>query len=143
MIQAGAQVSIHYELVVEGELIQSSKNEGPVDYVHGQGQILPGLEEQLQGATQGDVLKLKLPPEKGYGVHDPTAVESVTKGVFTDPAGLKPGTVVKGKKSDGSDFQATVAEVEKDQVVLDLNHPLAGKTLEFRVEVMMITPAGA
>lgn len=138
MIKEGSEVKLHYTLTVEDEVIDSSRQRGePISYVHGQGQIVPGLEEQLEGMAAGDTKKADVPPEKGYGPRRPDAMQTVPKGSFQDPSGLKQGDVVSGQ-AQGQPFQATVAEVGEEEITLDLNHPLAGKTLHFDVEILEV-----
>lgn len=135
MIRNGDTVKIHYTLRVDGDVVDSSSGREPLSYVQGSGQIIPGLEEQLQGLKSGDKKSVQVPAEKGYGVHDPAAVQKVPKASFANAEQVHVGEVVQGRS--GNDvFQATVTGVSESDVTLDLNHPLAGKTLAFDVEVV-------
>jgi FKBP-type peptidyl-prolyl cis-trans isomerase 2 len=139
MIRDGSTVKIHYTLVVDGETVDSSEGREPLTYVHGERQVLEALEERLTGLEEGDMVSVELPPEAGYGSWDPSAVQSVSKEAFREPEKLDVGAMVEGETAAGKPFQATVAEIGDETVTLDLNHPLAGKTLQFDVEVVEVS----
>lgn len=139
MIQEGSNVKIHYKLMVDGELVDTSQGGEPLAYVQGAGQIVPGLEEHLAELSQGAESTVEVPPEKGFGVKDPQAVQTVPRSSFEDPESLKTGMLVQGQTGDGKTFNATVSEISDSEVTLDLNHPLAGKTLEFQVEIVEVS----
>lgn len=139
MIPSGATVRIHYTLTVAGRLVDSSAGGEPLSYVHGRGQIVPGLEEEVGRMTAGDKRRVSVVPEKGYGRVDPQAFVTVPKTSFPKTEGLETGIVVRGRRGD-QEFHAVVKELRDDEVVLDLNHPLAGKTLDFEIELVDITP---
>ena len=136
MIKNGSKVRIHYTLTVDGEEVDTSRGGEPLSYVHGEGEIIPGLEEALTGLSGGDTKEVHVPPEKGYGEHDPDGVHEVPKDAFQTPEQLDVGGTVSGRTGDGRTFQARVAGIGSETVTLDLNHPLAGKTLAFQVEVV-------
>jgi FKBP-type peptidyl-prolyl cis-trans isomerase SlyD len=138
MIKQGSQVKLHYTLTVDGEVLDSSRDREPHAYVHGAGQMMPGLEEQLEGMVVGDKKSATVAPEKAYGPHQSDAVHQVPKSAFSDPTSLEAGGRVSGEAS-GQEFQATITEVGDDDVTLDLNHPLAGKTLEFELEIVDVS----
>lgn len=137
MIEKGSKVKLHYTLKVEGEVIDSTKEREPLTYVHGSAQLIPGLEEGLEGREEGETMGLKLPPERAYGRWNPGAVRTVPVSAFSDPERIAVGRRVQGE-TNGRSFEASVTEVDADKVTLDLNHPLAGKTLEFEVEVVEV-----
>ena len=137
MIERGSKVKLHYTLKVEGNVVDSTKEKEPLAYVHGSGQLIPGLEERLEGRKQGEKMGVTLSPEKAYGQRKPEAVRTVAKSVFANPERIAVGSRVQGE-SDGRRFEASVTEMGPDKVTLDLNHPLAGKTLEFDVEVVEV-----
>jgi len=139
MIQKGSKVQIHYTLIVDGEKVESSRGGEALSYVHGEGNIIPGLEEELAGLTEGDRKDVRVTPDKAYGERDPNAVQDVPKSAFQEPEKLDVGGTVSGRTSEGQAFQARVTGIGDDTVTLDLNHPLAGKTLEFQVEVVGVS----
>lgn len=137
-IKNGSTVSIDYKLTVDGKVVDQSKEGQPLSYVQGSQQIISGLEEALAGLKKGDKKSVSISPEKGYGVRDDKALQKVPASAFGDDSGkLKVGEVVSGKVN-GQEFQAVIAKMDKDFVTLDLNHPLAGKTLNFDVEIVNV-----
>ncbi len=139
MIQKGSKVQIHYTLIVDGEQVESSRGGDALTYVHGEGNIIPGLEEGLAGLSEGDKKDIRVAPEKAYGERDPNAVQEVPKTAFQEPEKLDVGGTVSGRTGEGQAFQARVTEIGDETVTLDLNHPLAGKTLDFQIEVVGIS----
>lgn len=137
MIKKGSKVSIHYVLKVEEEVVDSSEGREPLSYVQGSSQIIPGLEKELEGLKPGDKKSVDVPAENAYGKHDPEAIQTVPKKVFKEPDVLKVGHIVTGS-AQGHEFQAVVVAIDKDNVTLDLNHPLAGKKLHFDVEIVSV-----
>lgn len=137
VIKEGAKVSINYVLKVDGKVVDSSENGGPLTYTQGSSQIIPGLEKQLTGLKAGDKKNVSVNPEEGYGEHNPQAIQKVPKKAFKETGTLKVGTVVTGVAGD-REFQAMVVEIGKEEITLDLNHPLAGKKLDFEIEVISV-----
>ncbi|UCF37374.1 MAG: peptidylprolyl isomerase [Acidobacteriota bacterium] len=138
MIENGSKVTIHYKLTVEGTMVDSSEDRGPLTYTQGENQIVPGLEEHLSGLEAGVKTSVVVPPEKGYGVRNPEAVQAIPKGAFEDVGKIAEGMVIQGDAGQGQRFSAVVSEISESSVTLDMNHPLAGKTLEFEVEVVNV-----
>jgi len=104
---------------------------------HGVGQIIPGLEEGLEGLKAGAKKEITVAPEKGYGVRNEDAVQNVPKSAFQGAEELTVGELVMGS-TGGRSFQAKIVAISDQDVMLDLNHPLAGKTLHFSVEVVSV-----
>jgi len=138
MIKSGSNVKLHYTLSVDGAELENSSGGDPLSYVHGEGQIIPGLEEQLEGLGAGDRADAAVPPEKGYGERQSDAVQEVPRSAFKDPERLKVDDVVTGQAGD-QPIRARIAEIKPDVFVIDLNHPLAGKTLHFSVEIVEVS----
>ncbi|HON00270.1 MAG TPA: peptidylprolyl isomerase [Acidobacteriota bacterium] len=139
-ISKDCRVTIHYELKVDGETLDSTLDSDPITYVHGRGQIIPGLEEELQGRQSGEELHVVVPPEKAYGAYSPENLHDIAKSAFVDPDAIQPGMYVEGRTRLGAPFQAKVTEEREESFVIDLNHPLAGKYLEFEVRVVDVAP---
>lgn len=135
VIKKGSTVKINYTLTVDNQVVDSSTGGEPLTYVQGSGQIIPGLEEQLEGMKPTEKKHVTVSPEKGYGAQDPKAFHKVPRKAFQDGQKLKVGDIVSGD-AGGQKFQAKIAGVDKEEITLDLNHPLAGKTLNFEVEVV-------
>ncbi len=136
-------VTIDYSLTdEEGELIDSSVGEEPLIYLHGHHGIIPGLEQALAGHRTGDKVEVSIPPEEGYGDWDEDLVEVVAKEDFDDQEDLEIGTQFETETDDGIRL-ATVIDIEGEEVTVDLNHPLAGMTLNFDVTVLDVRDATA
>jgi FKBP-type peptidyl-prolyl cis-trans isomerase 2 len=138
MIAKGSTVSIHYTLKVDGEKLESSKGSDPLVFRHGEGQLIPGLEEELEGLKPGESREITVPPDKAYGPHKAEHVHAVDKQIFRNREEVEVGAYVEGKTREGEPFRAKVVDEKEDSFVLDLNHPLAGKTLAFQVEVVSV-----
>jgi FKBP-type peptidyl-prolyl cis-trans isomerase SlyD len=140
MIRNGSVVRFEYTLSDEdGEVIQSNKGKDAVTYTHGQQEVLPGLEEGLSGMEVNEEKSIRLQPEEAYGPVDAKAFKEVSKSEI--PAGaLEVGTRLSARGSGGEDVIIRVREVKQKTVILDFNHPLAGKTLNFDVKVLAIQP---
>ena len=131
----------HYTLEVEGEEYGTSRDSDPVELEIGSGKVVSGLEDALIGMNAGEKRVVMVPPERGYGPHDPEGVHPVPVGAFSEQVDeLEVGQVVEGELN-GTPFVARVAEMREEEVVLDFNHPLAGKTLRFVVDLISVEPA--
>jgi FKBP-type peptidyl-prolyl cis-trans isomerase SlyD len=131
-------VSMHYTLTNDaGDVLDSSDGREPLAYMHGAGNIIPGLETALEGKAVGDKLSVTIPPEEGYGVHNDDFVQTVSLTNFQDPSQVKLGVQFQAQTPEGVRI-ATVTAVVGDAVTIDMNHPLADMTLHFDVEVMEI-----
>ncbi|HEY6461604.1 MAG TPA: FKBP-type peptidyl-prolyl cis-trans isomerase, partial [Polyangiaceae bacterium] len=131
-IQPNAHVTLDYELRDdEGELIDASAAEDgePIEYVHGYGMLVPGLEAALVGLRVGDERDIVVPAEAGYGERDESLVLEVDRSEFPDPKAIAPGDEFVAESPDGDEMAMNVVEVKDDVVVVDANHPLAGMTL--------------
>ncbi|MFT6099098.1 MAG: FKBP-type peptidyl-prolyl cis-trans isomerase SlyD [Arenicella sp.] len=144
MIKENSVVTMHYELKdSEGEVLDSSKGQDPLVYLHGAGNIIVGLEEQLVGKTVGDNVAAVVSPEKGYGMPVEALVQTVPKEAFGEEI---------DKVSVGMRFQAeteqgpvpvVVTAMDETMVTVDGNHPLAGKELHFDVSIAEVRDASA
>jgi FKBP-type peptidyl-prolyl cis-trans isomerase SlyD len=137
-VHDGAEVSIDYTLTIDGEVVDSSSGREPLRYVHGQGQIVPGLERELTGMSTGETKDITVSPEDGYGSVDPDAFLQVGKAQLPSDVAPEVGMMLRGTSPEGQPFRARIHEIRDDSILLDLNHPLAGKTLQFHVKVVDI-----
>lgn len=129
--------AIHYTLRDnEGTVIDSSEGREPLHYLHGAGNLIPGMEEGLEGRSQGDKLDLKISPEKGYGEKDSALVQKVPRSSFGDQE-VKTGM----RFSTNQGGVVTVTNVGLESITVDGNHPLAGVELNFAVEVVEVRNA--
>ena len=127
--------SIHYTLTDDaGNVIDKSPPEQPLRYFHGAGNIVPGLEKALAGKQAGDSLQVDVKPEEGYGPRNDELVQSVPRSAFKGVDKVEPGMQFTAQSGRGP-LMVTVVEVGDDQVTIDGNHPLAGRTLHFDVAV--------
>ena len=139
-IGANMDVGLEYTLTVDGVVVDSTDGRGPWHYIHGHQQMIPGLERQLEGLHVGDERQITVSPEEGYGTVDPSLFVEVPKSDLPSDTTPTVGMVLRGINPDGRSFQARIAETKADTVMLDLNDPLAGKTLHFKIKVTDITP---
>ena len=137
MIKPGAKVKFDYTLTVDGKVQDTSAGRGPLEYTHGAGQIIKGLEEELEQMNIGDKKTVTIAAEKAYGPVLPEAIKRVPKEAINNADQLKVGDMV-GASNGGHTFRAVVKEITDKEITLDFNHPLAGKTLTFEVEVKEI-----
>jgi len=135
-------VRIDYTLKnATGEVLDSSDGQEPLSYLHGAQQIVPGLERALAGMTAGQSKDVVVSPEDGYGLPDPEGVFGVPRGAFPEDAQLEPGQSFIGEDDQGQAVPVRVVEVREDMIVVDANHPLAGETLYFHVDVREVRDA--
>ena len=140
-IAQGSKVSLHYKLSVDGKQVDSSEGREPLTFTYGNGEMVPGLEEEIRGMGTGEKKNFTVTPEKGYGQRRPDAVQTVSKQSFKENEGFAVGSIVAIQAPNGGYFQATVTTISGEDVTLDLNHPLAGKTLNFEVEITEVADA--
>ncbi len=140
-IETGSTVKLEYTLTDDaGKVLDSNKGQDPLTYTHGQEEILPALENALKGMRAGDHKDVTLPPTDGYGEVDPKAVTEVPKELIP-PESLKAGAELVARSPSAGPRLVRVKEIKEKTVVIDLNHPLAGKTLHFDVTVLGVEPA--
>ncbi len=138
VVEDGRTVSIEYTLSLEdGTTADSNVGGEPLVYEQGKQQILPALEEALEGMHVDDTKQVTLTPEEGYGKVNPEAFQEVEAENIPEDA-REPGTMLVARDSSGNERPVRVHSVEDETVVLDLNHPLAGKILNFDVKVLAI-----
>jgi FKBP-type peptidyl-prolyl cis-trans isomerase SlyD len=140
VVKDGLMVSFDYTLKgTDGKVIETSKGKEPLRYIHGQKMMIPGLEKELTGMKVGGEKHVTVKPEDAYGKLDPKAIKEVPK-EKVPPNALKVGAVLAETRPDGSVVPLTVRQIKEKTVVMDLNHPMAGKTLVFDVKVVDIQP---
>jgi FKBP-type peptidyl-prolyl cis-trans isomerase SlyD len=133
--------AFHYTLTDdEGQVIDSSEGREPLTYIHGNGQIVPGLEKQMEGRKAGEKFTADVAPAEGYGEHHAELMQEVPKSAFQGVEDIQPGMQFQGQGPQG-EINVTVSKVEGDTVFIDGNHPLAGKTLHFAIEVADVRDA--
>ena len=136
-------VSIHYTLRDDaGEIIDRSAAGEPLAYLHGRGNLIPGLERELTGRKPGDRVQVKIAPTDGYGEYDQALVQRVPRRALKGISDVQVGMRLQANTPQGA-RAVTVTQVAGDTITLDGNHPLAGKNLNFEVEVADVRPATA
>lgn len=135
-------VSIHYTLKDEdGQVIDTSEGAEPLSYLHGAGNIIPGLENALSGKAAGDAFDVVVEPRQGYGEYQAELLQVVPRAAFEGVESIEPGMAFTAQAADGSQRRIVVREVEGDDVTVDANHELAGVDLHFSVEVVGVREA--
>jgi FKBP-type peptidyl-prolyl cis-trans isomerase SlyD len=135
-------VSLDYTLSLDsGEVIDSSTDREPLEFLQGRGQIITGLEQKLYGMAVGDEKDISVPPAEGYGEYNSEALQAFPLDTFPEDMVLQKGMRLQLQDTSGRVFEAFVAEVRSEEVLLDFNHPLAGETLNFNVTVSDLRPA--
>ncbi|MFZ0871512.1 MAG: peptidylprolyl isomerase [Rhodanobacter sp.] len=140
-IAQNSVAAFHYTLTDDhGQVIDSSEGREPLTYLHGSGQIVPGLEKQMEGRKSGDKFTADVAPEDGYGVHHAELMQEVPMEAFQGVEDIQPGMQFQGRGPQG-EINVTVTKVEDGKVFIDGNHPLAGQTLHFAIEVTDVRAA--
>ena len=142
-IKQDSVVTLHYTLTDEsGTVLDSSAGGEPLSYLHGHGNLIPGLERELSGKASGDKLQVKVPAREGYGEYDQQLVQEVPRKALRGIPDVKVGMRLTAQTQHGSQA-VTVTHVGNERVTLDANHPLAGKDLNFDVEITDVRDATA
>jgi len=145
-IEKNKVVAVGYELTVDGASVDKSREGEPLEYIQGMHMMIPGFEAGLEGKEEGEKVEFDVAPEQGYGSYIEKHKFEIPKSSFVVDGVLReellvPGTVVPMFNSEGHIIQGTVAAVGDETVTMDFNHPLAGKTLHFAVEVVSVREA--
>lgn len=142
MIKSGSVVNMTYVLTNDdGEEVDRADKSEPFTYLHGHNQIVLGLEKALLGLKAGDKKKVQVSPEEGYGDIDPSLITMAKTNQFPKGAELEVGVQFMAEDADGNNVVFTIVEIEGDDLTLDGNHPLAGETLNFDVEIIEMRDA--
>lgn len=136
-IQKNSEVEIDYTLIVDGKVEDTSKGRKPLKYTQGVGQVIVGLERALEGRKAGDKISVDIPAKDAYGEFNNEAIRRVPKAAIQNVEQMKVGDIV-GASGGGRSFRAKISEITDTEVVLDFNHPLAGKELHFDVEIVSV-----
>jgi len=135
-------VSMHYTLTDDsGNVLDSSEGSDPLSYLHGAGNIIPGLEKALVGKVAEDALQVKVAPAEGYGEKIPELMQTVDKAAFQGVENLEPGMAFEAQGENGEVQRVVIASIDGDEVTVDGNHPLAGVTLTFDVKIISVRDA--
>jgi FKBP-type peptidyl-prolyl cis-trans isomerase 2 len=140
-VQNGLQVSMDYILTVDGAVLDASKAGDPLKFSMGKGQIIPGLEQALLDMAVGESKEVVVEPGQGYGLVNPQAFTLVPRNRFPPDLPLEIDAMLQMRGPNGQAVPARIAEITDEAVRMDFNHPLAGKTLNFKVTIAALTAA--
>jgi FKBP-type peptidyl-prolyl cis-trans isomerase SlyD len=140
-VNDGQVVTMHYTLHVDGEMVDTSHGAEPLQFIQGMGHIIPGLEHELYDLHVGESKKVSVAAKDGYGPVDPAAFMDVPRSAFPSDVPMQVGTKLELKDKSGHPSIARIADVTDARIVLDMNHPLAGKQLDFDVTIAALRPA--
>ena len=143
VIENGKVATIHFTLNADGKVVDSTQEGAPILYLHGAQNIVPGLEAALLGKSVGDKIETSVPPEDGYGARQDIPAMRVPRTSFPPDFELNPGMPIGGEDDQGNVIPFWITAVDETEIVVDPNHPLAGLTLNFDVQVMDIRDATA
>ncbi len=138
-IEKGRQVKLDYTLFVDGQEIANSQVNGPIEYTQGESQIMPGLEKRVDGMKEGQKKSIIVPSSEAFGPVRRDAFREFPKAEM--PQGFNPqaGQKITLEDNAGRKYPATVVEVREETIIIDLNHPLAGKDLQFDVTATKVS----
>lgn len=147
IIETNKIVTLHYILrdgSETGNIIEDTHNSQPITFTFGVGQMIPGFESNLNGMKQGDTYAFLLAPGEAYGDNNVKSIVKIPKKNFADSEGninasdIQIGSPVRMKNQNGQSFQGIIKEVSEDQITVDFNHPMAGRTLHFSGEILEV-----
>lgn len=142
VIGENSVVSLHYKLTDDkGKVLDSSEGAEPLSYLHGAGNIVPGLEKALVGKQEGDSLKVRVEPSEGYGDLNPDKIKTIERAAFEGIESVEVGMAFDAKSPDGTKQHIVVKKVEGDAITIDANHPLAGVPLNFEIQIVGVREA--
>jgi peptidylprolyl isomerase len=140
-VKTGDTVTLHYRGTFEdGTEFDSSHSRGePITVTAGVGQLISGFDTALDGMTAGTTKTVTIPPEQAYGDKNPAAFTTLNRSLFPDGFEFVVDKTVPLMGSNGEPVMGTISELTDDEIIVDLNHPMAGKTLNFEIEVVSVT----
>lgn len=138
-ILPGSRIMLHFALSIQdGQQVDSTFDGDPAEFTLGDGNMLPGFEEFLLGLTAGDRETFAVPPEKAFGQPNPQNVQEMKRRDFPVDMPVAPGLMVSFADAQGAELPGVISKVEGDWVTVDFNHPLAGRTLMFEVQILNV-----
>lgn len=143
-IEQHSVVTMNYHLTnAEGEVLDSSRDDDPLTYMHGSGDILAGLENELTGLEVGATKTVNLSAKNGYGEYDASMLQTIPKEDLAGLPKLEVGMQLQASKSSGDTMVVEIKEIRANEVIVDGNHPLAGIELTFEIEILSVREATA
>lgn len=140
-IDEGMEVTLHFTLKLEdGTVVDSTRDKAPATFQMGDGNLPPGFEHPMKGLTAGESGSFEITPEHAFGQHNPQNIQRLKRDDFGDEE-LEVGTVMSFADPGGGELPGVISAIDGEMVDVDFNHPLAGRTLTFEVEVLDVKPA--
>jgi peptidylprolyl isomerase len=137
--KSGDKVQIHYTgKLDDGTTFDTSAGREPLEFEVGSGQVIAGFDKAVEGMTEGDNKSIKITPEEAYGERHEQLVQEVPKSALPDEINPEVGMALQSRSPDGQVTQLTVTEVKDESITVDANHPLAGQSLNFDIELVKI-----
>ncbi len=141
-VSENTRVHLNFALLLEdGNEVDSNFGHPPVSFVYGDGSLLPGFEKYLQGLVAGQEASFEIPPEDGFGQPNDNNIQVVKRDEFTPGESLEVGMMFSFKDAAGAELPGVIASFDEDEVRVDFNHPLAGRTITFKVLIDRVEPA--
>ncbi|MGS2717984.1 FKBP-type peptidyl-prolyl cis-trans isomerase [Eionea flava] len=142
VVSEGTVVTLHFSIALpSGELVDSTFDGEPATFTVGDGNLLVGFEEVVMGLVAGSRETFTITPEKGFGQHNPSNLQTIKRDQFGDDITLEKGLVLSFADAQNAELPGVVSEFNDDEVVVDFNHPLAGKDVLFDVQIIKVEPA--
>ena len=142
VIGEGTEVTLHFALRLEtDEVVDSNFDTAPATFTVGDGNLLPGFERVLFGMAAGQVGTFKIPPEQGFGVANPNNVQVLKRSQFSPDVNLEIGLMMSFADAQNAELPGVIKDFDEQEVTIDFNHPLAGHTILFDVEIISVNPA--
>lgn len=141
-IATGSRIKLHFALRLDdGQEVDSTFEQSPAECVVGDGNLPEGFEKYLLGLTTGDHKTFSVPPEDAFGQPNPSNVQRMKRKDFPLDMPISPGLMISFADAQGAELPGVIGEIEGEEVTVDFNHPLAGKTLQFEVQVLEVSDA--
>jgi FKBP-type peptidyl-prolyl cis-trans isomerase SlpA len=141
-VSENTRIFLNFGLFLEdGETVDSNLERDPVSFVYGDGSLLPGFEKRLLGMTAGEEGSFQIPPEDGFGQPNDNNIQVIKREHFSGEEQLERGMMFSFKDASGGELPGVIASVDEEEVHVDFNHPLAGRTITFRVRIDRVEPA--
>jgi FKBP-type peptidyl-prolyl cis-trans isomerase SlpA len=142
VIAEGTTVTLHFSIKIEGDnVVDSTFDQEPATFTVGDGNLLAGFEESLLGLSSGAKEVFTILPEKGFGQRNPANIQTIARDQFGDDITLSKGLVLSFADAQNAELPGVVMDFDSDEVKIDFNHPLAGKDIQFEVEIIAVEPA--
>ena len=141
-IEPNMRITLNFSLALDtGDEVDSNFGQDPVTFVMGDGSLLPGFERRLLGMRAGDEAEFRIPPDEGFGTPQDDNIQEIPRREFDEEAPLEAGMLFSFADAAGGEVPGMVIAVAEDSVKVDFNHPLSGRTIQFRVRIARVEPA--